>query len=56
MRRIASICHCGDPYQTESVPQMTWSAPMPRMSVPRNAAAWRGWVTAELANDVPISA
>src|SRR5437867_6364502 len=29
MRRNASICHCGEPYQTESVPHSTWSAPRP---------------------------
>src|SRR5262249_38625583 len=32
-RRIASICHCGDPYHTESVPQSTWSTPIPLIKV-----------------------
>ena len=26
-RRNASICHCGVPYQIESVPHSTWLAP-----------------------------
>src|SRR4029450_13825044 len=55
-RRMASICHCGDPYQTESVPHMMWSAPIPLISVPINAAENLGCATAELANDVPSSA
>jgi hypothetical protein len=55
-RRIASICHCGEPYHTESVPQITWSGPMPLTSVPIMAAQWRGCLTAELANEVPSSA
>src|SRR5207249_760606 len=38
-RRSASICHWGDPYHTESLPQTTWSAPIPLTSVPMNAAA-----------------
>ena len=38
---MASICHCGDPYQTESVPHMTWSAPIPLISVPTKAADTR---------------
>src|SRR2546425_464091 len=54
-RRSASICHCGDPYHTESLPQTTWSAPRPRTRVPMNAAAKRGFATAELAKAVPIS-
>src|SRR5215831_12240436 len=55
-RRMASICYCGDPYQTESVPHMMWSAPIPLINVPINAAENLGWATAELANDVPSSA
>src|SRR5437870_13160781 len=54
-RRNASICHWGDPYHTESLPQTTWSAPIPLTSVPMNAAAKRGFATAELANEVPSS-
>jgi len=32
-RRSASICHCGDPVQIASVPQHTWSAPIPLITV-----------------------
>ena len=53
--RKASICHCGDPYQTESLPHMTWSVPRPRTSVPTRAAASGGLDTAQVAKDVPIS-
>lgn len=56
MRRKASICHWGEPYQTESVPQGTRSLPMPRISVPSRAAQWRGCTTAEEAKVVPSSA
>src|SRR5262249_14246627 len=55
-RRMASICHCGDPYQTESVPPLICAAPIPLVNVPINAAENLGWATAELANDVPSSA
>ena len=41
-RRIASICHCGEPYHTESVPHRTWSAPMPLTSVPTQRGAELG--------------
>jgi hypothetical protein len=54
-RRMASICHCGEPYQTESEPHSTRSAPSPRTSVPRKAAAKRGLDTAQVAKAVPIS-
>src|SRR6266481_3653064 len=54
-RRKASICHCGDPYQTESLPHTTWSAPRPRTRVPISAAASGGLATAQVAKDVPTS-
>ena len=54
-RRKASICHWGEPYHTESLPQATWSAPSPRTRVPTRAAASGGLDTAQVANDVPIS-
>ena len=38
-RRIASICHCGDPYQTESDPNTTRSSPRNFRSWPRMCAA-----------------
>ena len=44
-RRNASICHCGDPYKTESVPHTTWSRPSPLIKVPIIAAQKRGLVT-----------
>src|SRR5215470_13020598 len=54
-RRNASICHCGEPYQTESVPQNTWSCPRPLISVPIMAAQKRGFDTAEIAKDIGIN-
>src|SRR5260370_33577572 len=53
--RKASICHWGDPYQTESLRHMTWSGPSPRTSVPMSAAASCGFDTAQGAEDVPTS-
>src|SRR4028119_1745844 len=44
-RRRASICHCGEPVQTASVPQTTWSAPRPFTRMPMSAAAKRGCTT-----------
>src|SRR5207302_8090353 len=55
-RRNASICHCGEPYHTESVPQTTWSRPRPLIQVPTRAAAKRGFAVHELAKLVPMSA
>ena len=53
---MASICHCGEPYHTESVPHTTRSGPIRFTSWPINAAQKRGLVTAVLAKVVPISA
>src|SRR5881628_3166875 len=44
-RRRASICHCGEPWKTESLPQMTLLAPSPLIHVPSIAAANLGSIT-----------
>ena len=38
----ASICHCGDPHQIESVPQMMRSGPSTARSEPTRCAAASG--------------
>ncbi len=43
-RRNASICHCGVPYQIESVPHSTWSAPKASTICPSRCAQAAGWV------------
>src|ERR1700757_2879033 len=53
--RNASICHCGEPYQTESVPQKIWSWPRPLINEPIIAAQKRGLDVAETAKLVPTS-
>src|SRR5437870_11386457 len=52
----ASICHWGDPYQTESEPKTIRSSPMNFMSCPMMCAATVGKVTTDDAHVVPISA
>ena len=55
-RHSASICHCGEPYQTESDPKTIRSSPMNFRSWPRMCAATVGKVTTDDAQVVPISA
>src|SRR5215510_3853208 len=55
-RHSDSICHCGEPYQTESEPNTIRSSPMNFKSCPRMWAAIVGKVTTDEAHVVPISA
>ena len=54
-RRSASICHCGAPVQSESVPHTTWSAPRPLTSEPMMNAERRGSATVVRAKIWPRS-
>src|SRR5262245_6669881 len=53
---MASICHWGEPYQTESEPNTIRSGPMNFISCPIRCAATVGKVTIEEAHVVPSSA
>src|SRR5207248_10432305 len=55
-RHSASICHCGEPYQTESDPKRTRSSPKNFRPWPRMCAQPQGKVMTDDANVVPSSA